>query len=116
MPSISRSPPAAGRRGPGTETGGAVSTSAIRSAEARAIITYLGMSENSLSGSMMNCARPTAMTSSPMVMRPSNASQPAVRVTATARAELRAMAVPAYAPFTPATVTAWCFASVLTFR
>ncbi len=47
----------------------------MRSAEARAIITYLGISENSLSGSMMNCASPTAMTSSPMVIRPSNASQ-----------------------------------------
>lgn len=38
----------------------------MRSAEARAIITYLGISENIFSGSMMNCARPTAITSSPM--------------------------------------------------
>ncbi|CAM5418798.1 hypothetical protein STENM327S_03297 [Streptomyces tendae] len=70
-------------------------TSAIRSAEARAIITYFGISENSFSGSMMNCARPTAMTSSPMVIRPRKASQPAVRVTAAASTALRASAVPA---------------------
>lgn len=88
----------------------------MRSAEARAIITYFGISENILSGSMMNCARPTAMTSSPMLICPSKASQPAVRVTAAARTALRASAAPAYAPFTRATVTAWCFASVLTFR
>ena len=67
----------------------------MRSAEARAIITYFGISENSLSGSMMNCARPTAMTSSPMVIRPSYASQPAVRVTAAASTAFRASAVPA---------------------
>lgn len=56
------------------------------------------------------------MTSSPMVICPSNASQPAVRVTAAASTALRACAAPAYAPFTLATVTAWCFASVLTLR
>ncbi len=106
----------AGRSGPWVATGGAVSTSAMRSAEARAIITYLGMSENSFSGSMMNWASPTAMTSSPTVMWPLKASQPAVRVTPAASPALRAVAVPAYAPFTPATVIAWCLASVLTFR
>lgn len=74
------------------------------------------MSENIFSGSMMNWASPTAMTSSPTVIRPLKASQPAVRVTPTASAALRAAAVPAYAPFTPATVIAWCFASVLTLR
>ncbi len=115
-PSTSRPPPADGRRVPGVVTGRAASTSAIRSADARAIITYFGISENSLSGSMMNCASPTAMTSSPMPIRPSNASQPAVRVTAAARAALSASATPAYAPFTLATVIAWLFASVLTFR
>ena len=56
---------------------------------------------------MMNCASPTAMTSSPMVIWPSNASQPAVRVTAAARIALRASAVPAYTPFTLATVIDW---------
>ncbi len=65
---------------------------------------------------MMNCASPTAMTSSPMVIRPSNASHPAVRVTAAASTALRASAAPAYAPFALATVTDWCRASALTFR
>ncbi len=93
--STSRSAPPAGRALPGVVTGAAVSTRAIRSAEARAIITYFGISENSFSGSMMNCARPTAVTSSPMVIRPSKASHPAVRVTAAASTALRASAVPA---------------------
>lgn len=69
-PSTSRSPPGAGLSRPGAVTGGAANTRAIRSAEARAIITYFGISENIFSGSMMNCASPTAMTSSPMVTLP----------------------------------------------
>ncbi len=93
--SISRPPSGGGRSSPGTATGGADSTRAIRSAEARAIITYFGMSENSRSGSMTNCASPTAITSSPMSICPSKASQPAVRVTDTARTAFRPRAVPA---------------------
>ncbi len=65
---------------------------------------------------MMNCASPTAMTSCPILIWPSNASQPAVRVTAAARIALSASAMPAYMPFTPATVIAWFLASVLTLR
>ncbi|GAV38694.1 hypothetical protein Saa2_01576 [Streptomyces acidiscabies] len=80
---------------PGVIVGGAERTRDMRAAEARAIITYFGISEKSLSGSMMNCARPTAITNSPMLMRPSKASHPAVRVTAAARTALRARAVPA---------------------
>ena len=55
-----------------------------RSADPRASATQLGMTASRPSGSSRNCARPMTVISSPMLIRPSRANQPASTATAQA--------------------------------